>query len=61
MTRSAMLSLEISSDASWISLSKTIFSTVIWLSVNVPVLSEQIISTPPNVSTAGNLRTSALR
>ena len=37
------------------------FSTVIWFIVNVPVLSEAMISVEPSVSTAGNLRTIALR
>ena len=36
-------------------------STVIWFNVSVPVLSEQIISVLPNVSTAGNFLTNALR
>ena len=37
------------------------FSTVIWFIVNVPVLSEAMISVEPSVSTAGNLRTIELR
>ncbi len=35
------------------------FSTRIWLSVSVPVLSEQMTVTDPKVSTAGRRRTSA--
>src|SRR3954452_8711656 len=37
------------------------FTTVILFCVNVPVLSEQIIFTEPNVSTAGNFLIIALR
>ena len=36
-------------------------TTVIWLVVSVPVLSEQMTVQQPSVSTEGSLRTTALR